>query len=374
MPIKHSLWSVGNPPTQLDEAQLPSELTLHNMIKSAPELLSPDWMLIGSEVQTIGGRLDLLAIAPDGSLVLIELKRDKTPRDVVAQALDYASWVEQLSPDRIAAIYQSYSDGEELSAGFASRFGRPLIDDELNGSHEVVIVASELDAATERIVEYLNRRGIAINVLFFRVFQHGAVQLLSRAWLVDPVEAQTSTPVSQAKEPWNNEYYVSYGTGESRSWAEAREYGFICAGGGSWYSRTLKLLSQGDRVWVNIPGQGYVGVGIVVGPMLPLSEFQVMVDGVPTPALQVLHEGNYHQSKIDDEESCEYFVPVRWCQTVPQENAVRETGFFGNQNTVAAPRAASWRSTVERLKVAFPKWDQPPAHGFEAHNLDSGWL
>ena len=50
MPIKHSLWSVSTPPRQLSEGQLPSELMLHQMIKAAPELLSPDWMLIGSEV------------------------------------------------------------------------------------------------------------------------------------------------------------------------------------------------------------------------------------------------------------------------------------------------------------------------------------
>jgi hypothetical protein len=33
-----------------------------------------------------GGIIDLLAIAPDGTLVLIDLKRDRTPREVVAQA------------------------------------------------------------------------------------------------------------------------------------------------------------------------------------------------------------------------------------------------------------------------------------------------
>ena len=39
-------------------------------------------MLIGRQVRTgFGGIIDLLAIAPDGSLVLIELKRDKTPRE-----------------------------------------------------------------------------------------------------------------------------------------------------------------------------------------------------------------------------------------------------------------------------------------------------
>ena len=45
-------------------------------------------MLIGRQEDTgYGGRIDLLAVAPDGALILIELKRDRTPREVVAQAL-----------------------------------------------------------------------------------------------------------------------------------------------------------------------------------------------------------------------------------------------------------------------------------------------
>ena len=88
-----------------------------------------------------------------------------------------------------------------------------------------------------------------------------------------------------------------------------------------------------------------------------MSEFTIAVDGEERPAVDVLTEGTYDREVIDDEEKCAYFVPIRWLQTVPREQAVKETGFFGNQNTVAAPRAASWRSTVERLKIAFPRHD-----------------
>ena len=50
-------------------------------------------MLIGQQMRTsVGGIIDFLAIAPDGTLVLVALKREKTPREIVAQALDYASW------------------------------------------------------------------------------------------------------------------------------------------------------------------------------------------------------------------------------------------------------------------------------------------
>jgi hypothetical protein len=58
-----------------------------------------------------GGRIDLLAIAPDGALVLIELNRNRTPREVVAQSLDYAGWVEpsdrKVSPPFLTALRQT---------------------------------------------------------------------------------------------------------------------------------------------------------------------------------------------------------------------------------------------------------------------------
>ena len=38
---------------------------------------------------------------------------------------------------------------------------------------------------------------------------------------------------------WNGEYYVSMGGNESSLWDEAIKYGFICGGGGTWYSNTL---------------------------------------------------------------------------------------------------------------------------------------
>ncbi len=49
--------------------------------------------------------------------------------------------------------------------------------------------------------------------------------------------------------------------------------------------------------------------------------------------------GTYHREFINDLERCEYFVPVEWLQTVPQEQAVDEIGLFGNRNTVCLTSA-----------------------------------
>lgn len=358
MPIHHAIWQVGQPPTQLKPSKLASEALLEQMIVQDPAILSPAWMLIGQQETTShGGRIDLLAIAPDGSLVLVELKRDRTPREIVAQALDYASWVSELGADRITQIYARFKPGRSLEQDFQQRFGTALDEDSLNHAHQIVIVAAELDPSTERIVQYLNDRDIAINVLFFQVFEHGGQQLLSRAWLIDPSETQANVAVTTTgkgdKEPWNGEFCVSFGDERSRNWDDAVRYGYISGGGGSWYSKTLRRLNPGDRVWVNIPGRGYVGVGRVVEAVQPASEFRVTTDSGEQLAMDVLKHGSQYKETADDPELSEYFVRVQWLHTVPAAKAFNELGLFGNQNTVCQPTTPKWRHTVERLKTVF---------------------
>jgi hypothetical protein len=366
MPIHHAIWKVGSSPESLSPAKLASEKELEDMIVLRPEILSPDWMLIGQQIRTsFGGIIDLLAITPDGSLVLIELKRNKTPREIVAQALDYASWVEGLKADAIAQIYERFRPDGNLDKDFLKRFDAELDEETLNESHQIIIVASELDDSTERIINYLNARDLAINAIFFQVFSSGADKLLSRAWLIDPGETQvnavTTSKVKGPKIPWNGEYYASFGDMTSRSWEDARTYGFISAGGGAWYSRTLKLLSPGARVWVKIPKTGYVGVCVVEEPVQRVDEFKVMKGGVERSAMDVLRHGESYKKTAEDPDKAEYFVRVKWLETRDRDKAVDEVGLFGNQNSVCQPTTPKWEHTVERLKEVFTGWDKSRA-------------
>lgn len=360
MPIRHAIWRVGETASALAEGRLPSERTLEDLIVKNPSIISSQWMIVGQQVPTaFGGRVDLLAIEPDASLVLIELKRDRTPRDIIAQTLDYAVWLEDLNAARVAEIYKRFSNGGELAQAFKQRFGADLDDDTVNETHKIVIVASELDDTTERVMKYLNERNVPINTVFFQVFQHGAEQLISRSWFIDPGETQANAAGSGRthgeKEPWNGEYYVSYGA--DRSWEDARQYGFVSGGGGSWFSQTLRLLKPTDRVWVRIPQTGYVGVGRVTEASRPVKDFEVSTPTGLKPALDVLHNATVYRANADDPEKAEYFVRVQWLDTVPENRAIAEAGLFGNQNTVCRPRTPLWRHTVERLKTHFPKWD-----------------
>lgn len=349
MAVQHGIWKIGEKPQPLATVKLDSEALLEAQIVKDISILNTGWLLIGQQVYTDFGKcIDLLAIDATGSIIIIELKKHKTPRDVVAQAIDYAAWVETLPIERITQIYKEYSKKQRMieasfDKAFQAKFGVSPVEDEINSSHQMVIVAAELDASTERIINYLNdKASVPVNAVFFTVFNDGGNQYLSRAWMIDPVETEERAVNTGQNNEWNGDFYCSFGVSEGdRNWHDAVEHGFISAGGGRWYSKTLFMLKPGDRIWVNTPGVGYVGVATVTGHAIIADEF--ITD-------ETALKGTYKFARDFDEDSAEYFVTVSWLHHVDESHAVNEVGLFGNQNTVARPRTPKWDHTVNRLK------------------------
>ena len=96
---------------------------LQEWIAKNPEVLGEDLLIIQKEFDGFSDtneRLDLLALDKEGNLVVVENKLDDTGRDVVWQALKYASYCSTLSTSQIIKIYQKYLDkqatGEEARA------------------------------------------------------------------------------------------------------------------------------------------------------------------------------------------------------------------------------------------------------------------
>lgn len=240
MPVQNAVWKVGAKPEKLKLATLSEEKLLERMILAESSILSDNWLLIGNQVKTNhAGFIDLLAVDENQSLIVIELKKQRTPREVVAQALDYASWAQNLETHDLSRIYRQFvgENSPNLEEAYKQCFGNALDEEELNQNHQIVVVAAELDPSTERIVNYLNSLDVPINVLFFQVFQDQDQLYLSRTWLLDPIETESKATATDrsARAPWNGEYYVSFGsdnTQNDRSWEDARTYGFISAGGG----------------------------------------------------------------------------------------------------------------------------------------------
>jgi len=357
MPVEVGLWRVdGDDAVKVTSSGVPLESRLERLIEGDPTILGTPLLLIGRQVPTrYGTFIDLLAVDADGALHVLELKRDRTPREVVAQVLDYGSWVQALTHEQVLDIFTVYKPAIVFEQAWTECFGGGP-PEELNSAHRLTVIAGDIDAATERIVGYLAGFDVPVNVVFFRYFEDGGRAYLARTWLLD--EASTSPQSGRSgrrgsKEPWNGtDWYVSFGEESgSRNWDDARRYGFISAGGGVWFSKTLRSLPEGARVFVCIPKTGYVGVGYVTGLAQRFDDAVVTVDGVERGLASLKLHGSYHHSEgVDGEDTAEYVVPVRWEQTRPREQAVWERGMFANQNSACKLHNSF---TLDALAAAF---------------------
>jgi hypothetical protein len=308
-------------------------------------------LVIGRQVVTdYSGRVDLLCVDQEGTLYVVEIKKDRTPREVVAQAMDYGYWLRDLGYEDVRDIYGRYHPGGDFDEAFRQAFQEEP-PETINADHQLVIVASALDPASERIVTYAQSLGVPLNVVFFQTFEQDGAQLLTRTWLIDPVEETVSRMPGQAKKqkaPWNGkDWYVGFGESEHRNWEDAQKYGYVSAGGGPWYSGTLRKLPVGGRIFVNLPGKGYVGVGIVAGGAVPARDFKVTHDGNDLRLLDAPHQapGLAERAALEDEDT-EWMVPVRWLKTVPANEAITFKGKYGNQNIATKLTHALTRETV----------------------------
>lgn len=94
---------------------------LQEWIVSNPAILGEDLLIIQkefSDFENTNERLDLLALDKNGRLVIIENKTDDTGKDVVWQAIKYASYCSTLTAVQVREIYNKYINkyGIDLNA------------------------------------------------------------------------------------------------------------------------------------------------------------------------------------------------------------------------------------------------------------------
>jgi RecB family endonuclease NucS len=92
MPPQVRLWKVesGDKLGELASTSLDLEVRIENWLVEDIRVLDPELLVVGRQVETdFGGVIDLLCVNEAADLVIVELKRDKTPREITAQVLDY---------------------------------------------------------------------------------------------------------------------------------------------------------------------------------------------------------------------------------------------------------------------------------------------
>ncbi len=187
---KIKLWSVeslgstrkATAVADIDTAE--TEQQLEDLLVNSPDLLMDNLTLVGRQLPTEGGPLDLLGVDADGRLVVFELKRGTLTRDAVAQALDYASDLAVLGEDKLARLIDEYSGqkGIEAREGFTDWYQQEFSNEIglLTNPPKIVLVGLGANERARRIVNFLAQRGIEIQLLTFHGFMHEGKLFLAR--------------------------------------------------------------------------------------------------------------------------------------------------------------------------------------------------
>lgn len=111
---------------------------------------------------------DLIGIDSKGNTIIVELKKGKTPREVIAQLLEYASWVSKLTEDELNLLALKYYEldtdlsGKTLKQIFKCVF-YPDVDEEIpiqfNVRQKLFVIAEEITPGIRDVSRYLSTVG-----------------------------------------------------------------------------------------------------------------------------------------------------------------------------------------------------------------------
>jgi hypothetical protein len=191
------MWHVTRTPTGRAAALIQpinsdeTERLLEDLLTRTPDLLSRDLSLIGRQVATESGPLDLLAVDSAGQLVVFELKRGVLTRDAVAQVVDYASYLSELDEEKLARLIEASSGrlGITQIGDFQDWYSGEFPDSEgvLARPAKMVVVGLGADERARRMVAFLKQRGVDIQLLTFQAFQSGGQLFLTKEVPDSPV-------------------------------------------------------------------------------------------------------------------------------------------------------------------------------------------
>ena len=181
--------------TSLVDCKRKEQEHLEKWIKTNPSILGDNILIIGEQIQTKSGPLDFLGLDSDGNTVIIELKRDRLPREVAAQAIDYASDVANWEIEKLSEACTRHT-GQSLEELFADKFETVELGDlTINFNQRILLVGFGIEESLNRMVEWLSTKyNMIINAVILKyVKTSSGNELLSRTVIIpEEVEKEKS--------------------------------------------------------------------------------------------------------------------------------------------------------------------------------------
>lgn len=185
MATEIKVWQIINETLEPIETSMVEEKRLEkhleNWIKTHPEILGENIIIIGEQVSTSGGVIDFLGIDKEtGDLIIIELKRDRLGRDALAQAIDYASevasWTEEDINERIDKKLELIIENLNLED--------PNIN--LNQNQRILLVGFSMEDRLQRMIDWLSEKyGMSINAVLLKyVKTKNGEELIARTMVI----------------------------------------------------------------------------------------------------------------------------------------------------------------------------------------------
>jgi hypothetical protein len=205
MSTKILAWHIGGDGgvQRLAETWPDFEKHLEDWIEKDPTIVDPDLLIIGRQESTeFGTVIDLLGITESGELIVLELKKDKTLRETVAQSLEYAAWASRLNYEQVVGIAaKRFGSEQKLEEAFRHKFDVDL-PDTLNQSQRIYIVAPQITEGTRATIEYLAESfGVPINGISFGMFEIGGNKVLVRDQVLTTEEQNSAVQTKQRPRP-----------------------------------------------------------------------------------------------------------------------------------------------------------------------------
>jgi hypothetical protein len=171
---------------------------LQEWIANCPECLGEELLIIAKEFDGFDEtkeRLDLLALDKQGGLVVIENKLDDSGKDVVWQALKYASYCSSLSKSQILKIYQSYlsqNGGGDVMEKLEEFFDEEEFDQVILNAgidQRIILVAANFRREVTSTSLWLLQHGIRLQCVRATAFDNGGQLFLNMEQIIPTPEA-----------------------------------------------------------------------------------------------------------------------------------------------------------------------------------------
>ena len=173
---------------------------LQEWLVHQPDAFGEELLIIQKEFDGFGEtreRLDLLALDKDGNLVVIENKLDDSGKDVVWQALKYASYSASLTKLQIVEIFQQYLDryqednkAHDLICEFLEVLDIDEVKINTGNSQRLMLVAANFRKEVTSAALWLLGQGVSVQCFKVTLYALGEQLLLGVDQIIPTPEAK----------------------------------------------------------------------------------------------------------------------------------------------------------------------------------------